>query len=156
MNVNHWRESVWDSDLHMTEKIVALCYADHTSDGMSVWVYEPRGAERCGMGASTFRKKRQALVCKGWLVLVAEGRRGPNPIAATYDLALPNNAPSERIWGAATANNAPSEQRNALSDSPSPTSSPTSPKARACAKCQQRRARVDSLCVVCTARRDQA
>lgn len=146
MNVNQWREAIWESDLHATEKIVALCYADHTSDGTSVWIYDERGAQRCGMGLSTFRKKRKAVADKGWLLLVTEGRRGPRPLAATYDLATPaNNAPSERNIATRNANSAPSEQRNALSeqrnalsDAPSPTSSPTSspslPKS-ACATC---------------------
>lgn len=63
-------ESVWQSELSTSERIVALCYADHARAGSTAWVTADRLAARTGLSKRHAIRCRNELIKKGWLIEV--------------------------------------------------------------------------------------
>jgi hypothetical protein len=85
--VNRWRDAVWTSDLGATDKLVALAYADHASNGpLRVWVAAERLQARTSLGRTATTAAVRRLRDAGWLALTSAGARGST---ARYALTLP-------------------------------------------------------------------
>ncbi|WP_454728848.1 hypothetical protein [Cellulosimicrobium protaetiae] len=89
-HVNAWRDAVWTSDLRATDKLVALAYADHASDGpLRVWVASERLQVRTSLGRTATTAAVRRLRDAGWLTLTSAGVRGST---ARYALTTPGAA----------------------------------------------------------------
>lgn len=87
-HVNAWRDAVWAArDLGATDKLVALAYADHASNGpLRVWVASERLQARTSLGRTATTAAVRRLRDAGWLTLTSAGVRGST---ARYALTTP-------------------------------------------------------------------
>lgn len=81
-----WAKAVWKSDLTPTQRLVALCFADHARDRDTAWVSSERLQERTALARTASNGSVRALVGFGWLLPLTEPRQGHTP---HYRLVLP-------------------------------------------------------------------
>jgi hypothetical protein len=122
-----YRDAVWDSELAVAQRMVALVYADHARGTEYSWVVYPRLLQRSGIRSNaTVAAAIRALVVAGWLV--EAGHPLGNPRSVLYRLTIPTATASVAVPVAqtATASVADSEQtatvegRNRDSSAPKP------------------------------------
>lgn len=67
-------QAVWTLELSSTEKLIALCVADHANDDGVAWPSVSRIAERCGLSQRCATKTLGELVGRGVLAVTEEER----------------------------------------------------------------------------------
>ncbi|MFE6228888.1 hypothetical protein [Cellulosimicrobium sp. NPDC057862] len=78
---------MWTSSLGATDKLVALAYADHASNGpLRVWVASERLQARTSLGRTATTAAVRRLRDAGWLTLTSAGVRGAT---TRYALTVP-------------------------------------------------------------------
>lgn len=85
-----WRDAVLESGLTSTEKIVALVFEWHASQGTGrVWCAPERLQAMTSLGRTSCKSTVQRLVVLGWLTVIEKARQHR---AARYALTIPSGA----------------------------------------------------------------